>query len=165
MTPITLTQRFSYVRYLLYPVLLLPLLLLSGGRRAGTDGAGQRLGWAISLGLSLGLSRLLLRVTNPPPRLTLDDEGVTSQRLGAGKIAWADVMGAFLRESRGLACLFLELRDPDRDLTRLSGGQRRLAASHQAVGNPPIALDLTGMRVDAPALLATVRQRAGLPPQ
>ena len=165
MTSITLPQvyRYSRLRHLVVLFFLLSFLGAGYAVLADASGAGRLADWVMWTALGAGLSLPLRWAIGSSRRLTLDADGVRDRLLGTEKIAWADVTGAFLRESRGLTCLFLELRDPDHYLARFSRWQRRLARSHRAVGNPPVALDLSGVRVDAPALLATVRQLAGLP--
>jgi len=102
-------------------------------------------GWFLLLFFGPGAVLLLLRLFDRRPQLIVDVQGVFDRNLGAGWISWLDIEATWRVSVFDHELLVLELRDPDRYLSRLSRWRRMVDRWNRRRGFPRPALCLSGL--------------------
>lgn len=159
-TPMPESLRFynSKPRYAL--LLLLALCFVVGGAFILWHDTGllaRVVGWANLVFFGACAAIFLRQLFDRRPRLLIDDAGVTDRTLGIGTIPWNAIVDARLRRVGRQPFIGLTLRDEAAWLARLGPLKRRVAQANRAAGFDAFNLNLSGVRVDAEAVLACVR--------
>ena len=122
---------------------------------------GDRVGWLVTLLFGLCVLGFIRRITDASPRLIIDEQGVIDCMLGAGRIPWADIKGAYVASVKGCDFLCFELNDPKKYRQRLSRLKRMLASVSRLMGFTDFTLNLSGVDASAAEILKLVKKYSG----
>jgi hypothetical protein len=148
-------------------VVVAALILSPGTRPAASLGTPLEtfVGWA---GIAFfGACALVLarQLSDPRPRIVIDDAGVFDRTLGVGVIPWDEIGDAQLRYIGGHPFISLQLRNEEAWLVKLRPMHRRLAAANRALGFGALNLNLSATRADPAQVLHLVRRCAAVHPE
>ncbi|HWS55447.1 MAG TPA: STM3941 family protein [Pyrinomonadaceae bacterium] len=106
---------------------------------------GNWFGWVAIIFFGSGIPIFIWQIMDARPRLVIDERGVADRTLGVGRIDWGDIVAARVMSISGNDFISLELRDPEKYLSRLSNVKRAMASANRKLGFSDFNLNLSGV--------------------
>jgi hypothetical protein len=103
---------------------------------------------------------LLWMLIDRRPRIVLDQYGIFDRKIGVGRIAWSDIIHAYIvtlsARIGGQEFICLEVRNEEEYLQKAWAIKRFQAAGNRWLGFPPLVVNVTGTDADAHNVLALI---------
>ena len=142
---------------------MLGLLLLGIGMTAlgywvamRASGTEKWAGWFCVVFFGIGCVVILRQTFRRDAIITLDAEGIESNRVGKEKILWAQVAAVSIGTIQRQKMLCIHLKDEDAYVAGLSATRRAVARSNKALGFPAISVSFQGLKPGLDEALAYI---------
>jgi hypothetical protein len=102
-------------------------------------------GWIGLVFFGSGLIWLPIRFFRTGPQVVVSHEGIYDRRLKVGVVFWGDVAAIYTRRIKTTEFLCLELRDPEKYLSRLPPWKRIVVAANRRLGFADLPIGFSGL--------------------